>query len=79
MLDHVGELESANMCSATCEVAMMLAQAGRLTLEIRHEGLSARIERVDDHLPVRRAGDLDSSSYNLISKQLWTCVTDTAL
>lgn len=31
----------------------------KLTLEISHEGLSAAIQRIDDHLPVSRAGDLD--------------------
>jgi hypothetical protein len=30
-----------------------------LTLEIRHEGLGARVERVDHHLSVCRTGDLD--------------------
>lgn len=56
MLDQVGELESED------ELALLHTSKERtkLTLEVRHERLGARVERVDDHLAISRTGDLDS-------------------
>ena len=40
----------------------MLAQVGDVgVLEVGHEHLRARVQRVDDHLAVDRAGDLDAA------------------
>lgn len=56
MFDQVGELESVH------NVISMSRINGRLTLKIGHKGLSTRVQSVDDHLPVGRAGNLNSVS-----------------
>jgi hypothetical protein len=37
------------------------ANGSGLTLEVSHEGLRARVERVDDHFAVGRTGNLNST------------------
>jgi hypothetical protein len=38
-------------------------------LEIGHVGASAGVQRVDDHLPVHRAGDLDPSIFEVVGRR----------
>jgi hypothetical protein len=57
----IGEVERAEPAVAQVDLALdQLVPDGRgRVLEIGHEDFRARIERVDDHLGIGRAGDLD--------------------
>ena len=57
----VGEVETAEPAIAQVDLALdqLVPYRRGGVLEIGHENFGARIERVDDHLGVGRAGDLD--------------------
>ena len=60
---RIGEADRAGPAVLQIDLAFDDVGPGRRVriLEIRHEDLGAGIERIDDHFPVDRAGDLDAA------------------
>ena len=60
---RIGEADLAGPAVLQVDLAFDVVRPGRRIgiLEIRHEDVGAGIERVDDHLAVDRAGDLDAA------------------
>jgi hypothetical protein len=58
-----GQLNRAVDCVAQVDLTVQLIgeRRRRRVLEIGHEHLGTRIQRVDDHLALDRAGDLDAA------------------
>jgi len=60
---RIGEVDRAGPAVFEIELTLDDVRPGRRVsvLEVRHEHLGTGVERVDDHLAVNRAGDLDAT------------------